>query len=173
MNYAGIKYCDVANGPGCRTVLFVSGCRNACPGCFQPHTWDFRYGEPFDERVQKEILDSLAPDYVHGLTILGGEPFEEENQEALVPFVRCVRNAYPDKDIWAFTGYVYDRDLVAGGRKHTEYTDELLACLDVLVDGPFMEAQRDLTLKFRGSKNQRILDLPATRKSGKVCLAMD
>lgn len=172
MNYAGIKYFDVANGPGCRTVLFVSGCRNACPGCFQPHTWDFGYGEPFDEQVQQEVLDSLAADYVQGLTILGGEPFEEENQAALVPFVRRVRQTYPDKDIWAYTGYVYDRDLIAGGRKHTKDTDELLALLDVLVDGPFVEEQRDLTLRFRGSKNQRVLDLPKTR-AGVVCLAME
>lgn len=170
MNYAGIKYCDVANGPGCRTVLFVSGCRNACPGCFQPHTWDFAYGEPFDERVKSEVLDSLAPDYVRGLTLLGGEPFEEENQRALLPFVRRVRARFPGKDIWAFTGYVYDRDLVSGGRKHIPETDELLAMIDVLVDGPFVEAQRDLTLKFRGSRNQRLLDLANTRRSGTICL---
>ena len=102
MNYAGIKYCDIANGLGCRTVLFVSGCRNACKGCFQPQTWDFSYGEPFDEKVQKEILDSLEPAYIAGLTLLGGEPFEEENQETLLPFLRRVRKEHPDKNIWAF-----------------------------------------------------------------------
>lgn len=173
MNYAGIKYCDVANGPGCRTVLFVSGCRNACPGCFQPHTWDFGYGEPFDGQIQQKILDSLAPDYVQGLTLLGGEPFEEENQGVLVPFVRRVRECCPSKDIWAFTGYVYERDLLAGGRKHTQDTDELLAMIDVLVDGPFVEAQKDITLKFRGSRNQRIIDLFGTRARGTICLAME
>lgn len=173
MNYAGIKYCDIANGLGCRSVLFVSGCRNACEGCFQPHTWDFAYGEPFDEKIQQELIDSLAPDYVRGLTLLGGDPFEEENQAALVPFMQRVRKEHPNKDVWAYTGYVYEQDLVAGGRKHTEDTDELLAMIDILVDGPFIEEQKDITLKFRGSRNQRVIDLPNTRKCGKICLAME
>ena len=133
MNYAGIKYCDIANGTGCRTVLFVSGCRNACKGCFQPQTWDFGYGEPFDEKVQKEVLDSLAPDYITGITLLGGEPFEQENQKELVPFMRKVVAQYPNKNVWAFTGYIYDKDLLAGGRRHTEDTDELLSMIDVLL----------------------------------------
>lgn len=173
MNYAGIKYCDIANGLGCRTVLFVSGCRNACKGCFQPQTWDFHYGEPFDEKAQEEILHSLEPDYVQGITLLGGEPFEEENQAALVPFMRRVRAEYPNKDVWAFTGYIYDKDLIPGGRKYTEYTDELLSMIDILVDGPFMEELKDITLKFRGSRNQRVIDLPKTIQWGKICLAMD
>ena len=173
MNYAGIKYCDIANGLGCRTVLFVSGCRNACKGCFQPQTWDFHYGEPFDERAQEEILHSLEPDYVQGITLLGGEPFEEENQAALVPFMRRVREQYPNKDVWAFTGYIYDKDLIPGGRKYTENTDELLSMIDILVDGPFQEKQKDITLKFRGSRNQRVIDLPKTIQCGKICLAMD
>ena len=173
MNYAGIKYCDIANGLGCRTVLFVSGCRNACKGCFQPQTWDFHYGEPFDEKAQEEILHSLEPDYVQGITLLGGEPFEEENQAALVPFMRRVREQYPNKDVWAFTGYIYDKDLIPGGRKYTEYTDELLSMIDILVDGPFMEELKDITLKFRGSRNQRVIDLPKTIQCGKICLAMD
>lgn len=173
MNYAGIKYCDIANGLGCRTVLFVSGCRNACKGCFQPHTWDFAYGEAFDGAVQKKILDSLEPEYVRGLTLLGGEPFEPENQEALVPFLRSVKAAYPNKDIWAFTGYIYDRDLTEGGRKYTKDTEELISMIDVLVDGPFVEEQKDITLKFRGSANQRIIDMVKTLESGKICLAMD
>ena len=125
MNYAGIKYCDIANGLGCRTVLFVSGCRNHCKGCFQPQTWEFDYGEPFDEQIQNEILDSLKPDYVQGITLLGGDPFEEENQEALVPFMRRVKERYPNKDVWAYTGYLYE-ELLENGRKHTEYTDCLL-----------------------------------------------
>ena len=158
MNYAGIKYCDIANGLGCRTVLFVSGCRNACKGCFQPQTWDFSYGEPFDEKVQKEILDSLEPAYIAGLTLLGGEPFEEEN---------------PDKNIWAFTGYIYDRDLTEGGRKFTKDTKEMLSLIDILVDGPFMEEKKDITLKFRGSSNQRVIDLKKTLEEGKIVLFME
>ena len=168
MNYAGIKYCDIANGLGCRTVLFVSGCRNHCKGCFQPQTWDFGYGEPFDEKVQKEVLDSLAPDYITGITLLGGEPFEPENQKELVPFMRKVVAQYPNKNVWAFTGYIYDKDLVAGGRRHTEDTDELLSMIDVLVDGPFIEELKDITLKFRGSSNQRVLDLRETIRTGKI-----
>ena len=163
MNYAGIKYCDIANGTGCRTVLFVSGCRNACKGCFQPQTWDFGYGEPFDEKVQKEVLDSLAPDYITGITL-----FEQENQKELVPFMRKVVAQYPNKNVWAFTGYIYDKDLVAGGRRHTEDTDELLSMIDVLVDGPFVEELKDITLKFRGSSNQRVLDLRETIRTGKI-----
>ena len=173
MNYAEIKYCDIANGLGCRTVLFVSGCRNACKGCFQPQTWAFDYGKEFDEKVQKEILDSLAPAYVQGLTLLGGEPFEEENQKDLLPFVRKVKERYPKKNIWAFTGYIYDKDLIPGGRKYTEDTDELLSLIDILVDGPFKEEEKDITLKFRGSRNQRVIDLQKTRKSGTIALAMD
>ena len=168
MNYAGIKYCDIANGTGCRTVLFVSGCRNACKGCFQPQTWNFGYGEPFDEKVQKEVLDSLAPDYITGITLLGGEPFEPENQKELVPFMRKVVAQYPNKNVWAFTGYIYDKDLLVGGRRHTEDTDELLSMIDVLVDGPFVEELKDITLKFRGSSNQRVLDLRETIRTGKI-----
>ena len=168
MNYAGIKYCDIANGTGCRTVLFVSGCRNACKGCFQPQTWDFGYGEPFDEKVQEEVLKSLESDYITGITVLGGEPFEPENQKELVPFMRKVVARYPNKNVWAFTGYIYDKDLVAGGRRHTEDTDELLSMIDVLVDGPFQEEKKDITLKFRGSSNQRILDLKETIRTGNI-----
>lgn len=170
MNYAGIKYCDVANGTGCRTVLFVSGCRNACSGCFQPQTWDFGYGAVFDERVQQEVIDSLEPDYIEGITLLGGEPFEEENQKALLAFMRKLKKVHPDKNVWAFTGYIYDRDLVSGGRKHTKDTDELLSMIDVLVDGPFVEELKDISLKFRGSSNQRILDLQKTIKNQKIVL---
>ena len=151
----------------------MSGCRNACKGCFQPQTWAFDYGNEFDEKVQKEILDSLAPAYVQGLTLLGGEPFEEENQKDLLPFVRKVKEMYPKKNIWAFTGYIYDKDLIPGGRKYTEDTDELLSLIDILVDGPFKEEEKDITLKFRGSRNQRVIDLQKTRKSGTIALAMD
>lgn len=168
MNYAGIKYCDIANGSGCRTVLFVSGCRNACKGCFQPQTWDFCYGKPFDEGVQQEVIDSLEPAYITGITLLGGEPFEPENQKELVPFMRKVVAQYSNKNVWAFTGYIYDKDLLAGGRRHTEDTDELLSMIDVLVDGPFVEELKDITLKFRGSSNQRVLDLRETIRTGKI-----
>ena len=119
MNYGAVKYCDIANGLGCRTVLFVSGCRNACKGRFQPETWAFDYGKPFDETIQNEILKSLEPSYVQGITLLGGDPFEEENQEALVPFMRKVKECYPDKNVWAYTGYVYDKDLIPGVQKGT------------------------------------------------------
>lgn len=170
MNYAGIKYCDIANGLGCRTVLFVSGCRNACKGCFQPQTWAFDYGEVFDDKIQQEILDSLKPAYVQGITLLGGDPFEEENQKALVPFMRKVKEQYPGKDVWAYTGYMYDTDLQQGGRKYTEYTDELLAMIDVLVDGPFIEEQKDITLKFKGSANQRVIDMNKTREKNQIII---
>ena len=173
MNYAEIKYCDIANGLGCRTVLFVSGCRNHCKGCFQPETWAFDYGETFTEEIKQKILESLAPAYVQGLTLLGGDPFEEENQEALLPFVREVKKQYPNKDIWAYTGYVYDVDLVEGGRKYTVATDELLSLIDILVDGPFVEELKDITLKFKGSSNQRVIDLKKTRETGKIIIAID
>lgn len=168
MNYAGVKYCDVANGTGCRTVLFVSGCRNACKGCFQPQTWDFGYGEVFDDGIQQEVIDSLEPDYIEGITLLGGEPFEEENQKALLAFLKKLKKSHPDKNVWAFTGYIYDRDLVSGGRKHTGDTDELLSMVDVLVDGPFIEELQDISLKFRGSSNQRILDMNRIRKEQSI-----
>lgn len=168
MNYAAIKYCDIANGPGCRTVLFVSGCRNACKGCFQPETWAFDYGQPFTKEVQKELLESLRPAYIHGLTLLGGDPFEEDNQRALLPFVKKVREEFPNKNIWAYTGYLYDVDLIQGGRKYTEVTEELLSLIDVLVDGPFIEEQKNLMIKFRGSENQRIIDLRKTEEQGKI-----
>ena len=171
MNYAGIKYCDIANGIGCRTVLFVSGCRNHCKDCFQPHTWDFNYGMPFDTPIQQEVLDSMKPDYIQGLTLLGGEPFEPENQMELVKFVRKVKEQYPNKDIWAFTGYVYDKDLIKGGRKYCEATEELISCIDVLVDGPFISEERDLRLKFRGSRNQRVIDMKQTLKANEVILS--
>ena len=173
MNYGAVKYCDIANGLGCRTVLFVSGCRNACKGCFQPETWAFDYGKPFDETIQNEILKSLEPSYVQGITLLGGDPFEEENQEALVPFMRKVKECYPDKNVWAYTGYVYDKDLILGGRKHTENTEELLSMIDILVDGPFVQEKKNLMLKFRGSENQRVLDMKKTLETGKIILAMD
>lgn len=161
MYYSTIKYCDIANGPGVRTVLFVSGCRNHCKGCFQPETWNFQNGEVFDKKVEEQILDSLAPDYISGLTLLGGDPFEPENQQALRPFLQKVKKQYPDKSIWAYTGYILEQDLVPGGSKYTEDTSEILQTLEVLVDGPFILEQKNIALKFRGSENQRLIDMKA------------
>ena len=139
MNYSAIKYCDIANGTGVRTVLFVSGCRNCCKGCFQPETWDFSYGQPFTRKVEDALIESLQPSYIKGLTLLGGDPMEPENQAALLPFLRRVKKLCPEKDIWAYTGYVLDRDLVSGGKCDTQDTQEMLSYIDVLVDGPFLE----------------------------------
>ena len=177
MYYSVIKEYDIANGPGCRTTLFVSGCRNHCEGCFQPETWSFSYGQPYTEETKQYLLDSLEPDYVAGLTLLGGDPFEEENQEVLVSLLEAVRERYGrKKSIWAYTGYVYEKDLVPGGSKYIDSpgshgmgspcTDRMLACLDVLVDGPFILSQKNLMLQFRGSENQRILDMPRTLETG-------
>lgn len=166
MNYSAIKYYDIANGTGVRTTLFVSGCRNRCKGCFQPETWDFNHGSPFTKETEEEIIESLKNPITDGLTLLGGDPFEEENQQALLPFLKKVKDEAPDANIWAFTGYVLDEDLVSGGRKHTPYTDEMLSLLDVLVDGPFIEEQRNLCLKFRGSENQRLIDMRHWNKTG-------
>lgn len=173
MHYGEIKNCDIANGEGVRISLFVSGCTNHCENCFQPQTWDFNYGTPFTKETEDELLRLLAPDYINGLTLLGGEPFEPENQRELVPFVEKVRKRYPQKNIWAFTGYIYDKDLIAGGRKHTPDTDRLLAAIDVLVDGPFIVEEKDLRLKFRGSRNQRVIDLKKTLESGTIKLFME
>ena len=173
MNYATIKWTDIANGEGIRVSLFVSGCTNHCKECFNPETWNFEYGKPFTEETERYILDNLKSDFVNGLTLLGGEPFEPENQVELVKFVRKVKELHPKKDIWAFTGYIYDKDLVEGGRKYCEATDELLSMLDVLVDGPFIAEQKNLMLKFRGSSNQRVLNMQETLKTGEIVLFMD
>lgn len=159
MNYAEIKTCDIANGEGVRTSLFVSGCTHRCKGCFNEIAWDFKYGKAFDEQVEEYLLETLAPPYIAGLTLLGGEPFEPCNQRALLPFLEKVKKEYPGKNIWCYTGYLYDVDLCPGGRAHCECTDRMLELIDVLVDGPFIEAQKDIRLKFRGSANQRIIEL--------------
>ncbi|MGI6590187.1 MAG: anaerobic ribonucleoside-triphosphate reductase activating protein [Eggerthellaceae bacterium] len=172
MNYANIKYCDIADGVGVRTTLFVSGCSHHCKGCFQPETWDFAAGEPFTEEVAQQIIDSLAPTYIDGLTLLGGEPMEPENQGPLADLCERAKAAYPDKSIWCYTGDCYE-DLIPGGSRHTEDTDRLLACIDVLVDGPFIEDQKDITLRFCGSANQRLIDLNATRAAGEVVFWTD
>lgn len=171
MNYCNVKYFDIADGEGVRTTLFVSGCTNRCEDCFQPETWDFHYGNPFTSAVEDEILASLAPYYVNGLTLLGGEPFEPSNQRALVPFLRRVRAQYPEKTIWCFTGFTLDGELLReGSHPRCEVTDEMLSLIDVLVDGRYVKALKDISLRFRGSSNQRIIDLNETRKQGTIVL---
>lgn len=171
MNVGEIKTFDVANGTGIRVTVFVSGCTNHCKGCFQPQTWDFKYGEPYTKEMEDFILEELKKPQYKGLTLLGGEPFEPVNQKELARLVRRVKEEMPNRDIWAFTGFLYDRDLVPGGCRYTEDTDALLDCIDILVDGPFVEEKRNLCLKFRGSENQRIIDLRKTRESGKLILS--
>ena len=170
MNYCEIKPFDIANGVGVRVSLFVAGCTHHCPGCFNPETWDFNAGKRFDKRVIEKIIKALEPNHINGLTLLGGEPFEKVNQRGLLPLIRQVKELYPQKDIWSFTGYIYDRDLLPGGRAYCEVTDEFLDSLAVLVDGPFVEVRKDISLKFRGSSNQRLIDMPATRAKGEVVL---
>lgn len=168
MHYGEIKANDIANGEGVRVTLFVSGCTNRCKNCFQPQTWDFEYGQPFTAETEDRILSLLASSYVAGLTVLGGEPFEPSNQRALVPFLRRVREAYPDKNIWSWTGFTWEQLRTEGTHCRCEVTDELLSLLDVLVDGRFVEELKDLTLRFRGSSNQRLIDLNATRAAGEL-----
>ncbi len=170
MNYAEIKTCDIANGEGVRASLFVSGCTHHCKGCFNEIAWDFAYGKNFDEETQQYILRELEPDYIAGLTILGGEPFEPVNQRGLLTFLERVKSQYPQKNIWCYTGYLYDTDLQIGGRAYCECTDAMLKLVDVLVDGPFVESQLDIRLRFRGSSNQRLIDMNKTRQCGQVCL---
>ena len=171
MNYCNIKYFDIANGEGVRTTLFVSGCTNHCEECFQPETWDFCYGELFTEQTEEEILRSLEPSYVNGLTLLGGEPFEPSNQRALLPFVERVRAAYPQKSIWCFTGFTLDGELWReGSYPRCEVTDRLLSLIDVLVDGRYVKSLKDISLRFRGSSNQRLIDMKETLKEGRVVL---
>ena len=173
MNYATIKNCDIANGPGVRVSLFVSGCTHRCPGCFNEVAWDFNYGEPFTQNTIDTILSMLAPNHVKGLTLLGGEPFEPENQPAILELLRQVKAKYPEKTIWAFSGYLFDRDILAGKLGPWEVTREYLSYLDVLVDGPFVESKKNLTLRFRGSENQRLIDVPKSLASGGIVLWED
>ena len=170
MYYGEIKNCDIANGEGVRVTLFVSGCTNHCKNCFQPQTWDFHYGKPFTQETEDALLAMLAPGYINGLTLLGGEPFEPENQRALLPFLRRVRAALPQKTIWSFTGFTWEQLRTDGAHPRCEATDELLSLLDVLVDGRYEEALHDISLRFRGSSNQRIIDVPATLRSGTLTL---
>ena len=171
MNFCNIKYFDIANGEGVRTTLFVSGCTNRCENCFQPETWDFAYGEEFTEETERQIIDSLAPYYVNGLTLLGGEPFEPKNQPRLLELLRKVRAEHPEKDVWCFTGFTLDGELLKDGSyPRCDVTDEMLSLIDVLVDGRYVEALKDISLRFRGSSNQRIIDMNKTREAGKIVL---
>lgn len=162
MNYGAIKKTDIANGPGVRVSLFVSGCRNHCKGCFNPETWDFNYGKTFDRVTKDEIIQALSPYYISGLSLLGGDPFEPENQLVLVDFVKEVKSLYPDKTIWCWTGYKFEEGLINAA--------ELLKYIDVLVDGKFEQGLKNITLKFRGSENQRVISVPESIKEEKTIL---
>lgn len=170
MYYGAIKNCDIANGLGVRVSLFVSGCRNRCPGCFQPETWAFEYGQPFSKETEDHILELLRPDYINGLTLLGGDPFEPESQRVLLPFLRRVKEACPDKDIWAYTGYTWEQLISGTHRVSLPETKELLSQIDTLVDGPFILAQKSIRLRFRGSENQRIIDVKRSLGVGQLVL---
>ena len=168
MNYGEIKNFDIANGEGVRVSLFVSGCTHHCKNCFNRETWSFDYGKPFTAETEELLLRELSPGYIDGLSLLGGEPLEPENQAALLPFLRKVRERFPEKNIWCYTGYLFDRELLSESRARCEFTDEMLSYIDILVDGEYVEALHDIRLQFRGSSNQRIIDVKKSLKSGKV-----
>lgn len=173
MYYGNIKKNDIANGKGVRVTLFVSGCTHHCKNCFQPETWNFSYGSPFTGDTENELLKALSPSWIAGLTLLGGEPFEPDNQKCLVPFLRKVREAFPQKNIWCYSGYEYEEltgKSAGTGRARCEATDEMLSLIDVLVDGEFIEEKKNIMLQFRGSENQRIIDVPASLENEKVVL---
>ena len=168
MNYGEIKNFDIANGEGVRVSLFVSGCTHHCKNCFNKETWDFGFGEPFTAETEELILKELAPDYIDGLSLLGGEPFEPQNQAALLPFLRRVKELFPKKNIWCYTGYLFDRELLSESRARCEHTDEMLSLIDILVDGEFVQELYSITLQFRGSSNQRIIDVKKSLAAGEV-----
>ncbi len=173
MNYATIKNCDIANGPGVRVSLFVSGCTHRCKGCFNEVAWDFQYGEPFTQQTIDSILQMLSPDYVQGITLLGGEPFEPQNQPAILDLLRQIKEKYPRKNVWAFSGFLFDREILSRKLGPWEITEEVLSYVDVLVDGRFVLEKKDLSLRFRGSTNQRIIDVPNSLEKGEVVLWED
>ena len=170
MNYATIKKYDIANGPGVRVSLYVSGCRNHCKNCFNPETWDFNFGKPFTKEAEDEIIKAMEPDYIEGFTLLGGDPFEPENQVALVPFLEGLRKIYPKKSFWCFTGYDFEAELLTGKQGDIDNVLKMLSCLDVLVDGRFVENLKDLNLRFRGSSNQRIILVQPTLEKDELVL---
>lgn len=170
MYYGTIKNCDIANGLGVRISLFVSGCRNHCPGCFQPETWAFDYGQPFTEETEKHLLELLKPDYINGLTVLGGDPFEPENQRVLLPFLRRVKKEYPDKDIWAYTGYTWEQLTSGTHRVSLPETKEMLLQIDTLVDGPFTLIRKISGCAFVALENQRIIDVKQSFEASQIVL---
>ena len=170
MYYGNIKNCDIADGLGVRVTLFVSGCTHHCRGCFQPETWEFDYGKPYTQETEQSIIDMLAPDYIDGLTLLGGEPMEPENQRELLSLLRRVRAVCPGKNVWCYTGYTLEADVLGESRARCEVTDELLRLIDVIVDGEFVEAEKNISLAFRGSENQRIIDLNLSLETGRTVL---
>ena len=169
MNYAAIKKRDIANGPGVRVTLFVSGCTHRCPACFNEVVWDFNYGEPFTKEVEDQLLELMEPDFVAGMTLLGGEPFEPANQRALLPFIHRVKERFPNKPLWCYSGYTLE-ELQGESRARCGVTDEMLSLIDVLVDGRFILAQKNIRLRFRGSENQRLIDMNKTRETGEIVL---
>jgi anaerobic ribonucleoside-triphosphate reductase activating protein len=173
MNYATIKNCDIANGPGVRVSLFVSGCTHHCKGCFNEVAWDFDYGQPFTQETIDKILEMMKPGYIKGITLLGGEPFEPQNQPALVELLRQIKAVYPEKTIWAFSGYLFDKDILPGKLGDPAVTREFIGYLDVLVDGRFVEEKKNLSLRFRGSSNQRIIHVPSSLETGEIVLWED
>jgi len=170
MHYAKIKTYDIANGPGVRTSLFVSGCTHRCQNCFNEETWDFEYGEPFTTETEDYLISTLRADYIKGLTLIGGEPLEHRNQQGLLPFIRRVRKEFPQKDIWCYTGYTFEEDVLERMCKNWADTNELLSYIDVLVDGEFIQELKNIELRFRGSENQRLIDVQASLKKGKTVL---
>lgn len=167
MRIAEIKYNDIANGPGVRTSVFVSGCTHHCYNCFNPETWSFKYGKEYTQEIEDDVINSVKPYYIAGLTLLGGEPMELVNQEGLINLVRRFKAECPGKTLWCFTGYLFE-DLISGGKQNSTYTDELLSYIDVLVDGEFLDAQKDVSLIFKGSRNQRTIDVQSSLKENKV-----
>ena len=173
MNYAEIKKHDTANGKGVRVSLFVSGCTHHCKGCFNSETWDFCFGKKYTQEIEDEIIEACQQSYIKGLSVLGGEPFEKANQKDVYALMKRFKKTFPNKDIWCYSGYLFDVDMIEGGKIHTEYTDEMLGCIDYLVDGEFVEELKNLRLKFRGSANQRVIDVKESRKQGKTVVISD
>lgn len=171
MNYANIKYNDIANGEGIRVSLFVSGCTHHCKNCFNKETWDFNYGKPFTKAEEDKIIQELKPDHINGLTLLGGEPMEPANQKCLLEFVKRVKQIYPNKTIWCYTGYLFDQELLQPSRAFCPFTKEFLSYIDILVDGEFKEELKDITLRFKGSSNQRIIDVQKSLKENTVVMS--
>lgn len=172
MNYSEIKTCSIENGTGVRASLFVSGCMHHCKGCFNQETWNYKYGKPFTAVTEAELIEALSPEYIAGLTLLGGDPTEPGHQQVLLPLLRRIRKELPKKTVWVYSGYVYE-DFLPGGRAYCDATEEYLSLIDIMVDGPFILEKKDISLRFRGSSNQRIIDLKETREKGEVIIAME